>query len=171
MNEDKLKQLDPEINIKSYTSKIQELPEDFIPSHDVALGCLDNIAARLHVNAHCYYKKIPYIDSATRGLIGKVQVVIPPKTSCFECGMNKTHKKMLDVRMSCTGKEVTFFEPKLAADINTTSIVSAIQVQETLKIINKRFDKIIENMFYYDGNRNVADILELSINPKCSNHL
>jgi hypothetical protein len=25
-------------------------------------------------------------------------------------------------------------------------------------------------MFYYDGNRNVSDVLEVDINPECPNH-
>lgn len=168
---EKLKQLDRNVKVKAHVCKIQDLPEDFIGSHDIVLGCLDNIAARLHANSHCYYHKIPYIDGATRGLIGKVQVVLPPETSCLECGMNKTHKKMMDVRMSCTGRKVTFFEPKLAADINTTSIISAVQVQETLKLTHNRMDKMIRNIFYYDGNRNFSDIFELPISEQCSNHI
>lgn len=166
----KIKKLDKNVKITPHVCKIEDLPEKFIPSHNIVLGCLDNIAARLHINAHCYYYKIPYVDGATLGLIGKVQVVIPPKTSCLECGMNKTHKKIMNMRMSCTGREITFFEPKLAADINTTSIVSAIQVQEVLKIVHKREKQIIENMFYYDGNRNIGEVLEVPIDPKCHNH-
>jgi hypothetical protein len=102
--------------------------------------------------------------------VGKVHVVIPPDTSCIECGMNKTHNKIREMRLSCTGRDVTFFEQKIAADINTTSIVSAIQVQEVLKIIHKRWKNVIRNIFYFDGNRNVSEVLELQINPKCPHH-
>ena len=167
---ERLKIIEPKAKIKHYINRIEDLSDSFIPSFDIVLGCLDNISARLHVNAHCYYNKIPYVDGGTDGLIGKVQVVIPPHTSCLECGMNKTHNKIREMRLSCTGRDVTFFEPKLAADINTTSIISAIQVQEVLKIVHKRWDKVIHNIFYFDGNRNVSDILQLQINPKCSHH-
>ena len=167
---EKLKILDPKSKIKTYPRRIEDLSDDFIHSFDVVLGCLDNISTRLHVNSHCYFKKIPYVDAGTSGLIGKVQVVIPPVTSCLECGMNKTHNKIREMRLSCTGRNVTFFEPKIAADINTTSIVSAIQVQEVLKIVHKRWENVIRNIFYFDGNRNVSDVLELQINPKCSHH-
>lgn len=166
----KITVLNPDVKIKSFVSSIERFSEEFIPSFDLVLGCLDNVSARLHVNAQCYYHRIPYIDGATRGLIGKVQVVLPPETSCLQCGMNKTHDKIRNTRLSCTGRDVTFFEPKLAADINTTSIVSAVQVQEALKIVHKRLDAVIRNVFYFDGNRNVADVLELPINPECSHH-
>lgn len=168
---EKMMQMDPEVKVAHYSKKIEDMPEDFIPSHDVVLGCLDNVGARLHLNAHSYYNKIPYIDAATLGLVGKVQVVIPPETSCLECGMNKTHMKILEKRFSCTGTDITFFEQKMAAEITTTAIVSAIQVRETAKLVSGRKDKAIRNMFYYDGKRNVADELEIDINPDCPHHM
>ncbi|MEA2054199.1 MAG: ThiF family adenylyltransferase [Candidatus Thermoplasmatota archaeon] len=166
---EKLKMLDESVNVRAFVSKIEDFPDDFIPSHDIVLGCLDNILARLHVNAHSYFHNVPYIDGATRGLIGKVQIVIPPETSCLECGMNSTHNKIRNLRYSCTGRNISFFEPKLAADVNTTSIVSAVQVQEALKIVHGR-DNLIKNIFYYDGNRNFSDVMELPINPACPHH-
>ena len=168
---EKMMQMDPDITVDFYTKKIEEMPEDFIPSHDVVLGCLDNVGARLHLNAHSYYNKIPYIDAATLGLVGKVQVVVPPETSCLECGMNKTHMKILEKRFSCTGADITFFEQKMAAEITTTAIVAAIQVRETAKLVSGHSDKTIRNMFYYDGRRNVADELEIDINPDCPHHI
>jgi len=168
---EKMMQMDPEVKVDFYTKKIEEMPEDFIPSHDVVLGCLDNVGARLHLNAHSYYNKIPYIDAATLGLVGKVQVVIPPETSCLECGMNKTHMKIMEKRFSCTGTDITFFEQKMAAEITTTAVVSAIQVREAAKLISGKQDKAIRNMFYYDGRTNVADELEIELNPDCPHHV
>jgi len=168
---EKMMQMDPDIKVDFYTKKIEDMPEDFIPSHNVVLGCLDNVGARLHLNAHSYYNKIPYIDAATLGLVGKVQVVVPPETSCLECGMNKTHMKILEKRFSCTGTDITFFEQKMAAEITTTAIVAAIQVRETAKLVSGHSDKAIRNMFYYDGKRNVADELEIEINPDCPHHI
>jgi molybdopterin/thiamine biosynthesis adenylyltransferase len=167
---EKLRNIDSSVNIKAIVERIENLPDDFIPSHDIVMGCLDNIIARLHVNAHSYYNRVPYIDGATHGLIGKVQVIIPPETSCLECGMNATHNKIRSMRYSCTGSNISFFEPKIAADINTTSIVSAVQVQEALKVVHERWDNTIKNIFYYDGNRNFSEVMELDINPACPHH-
>ena len=144
---EKMKQMDSELKVDYYTKKIEDMPEEFIPSHNVVLGCLDNVGARLHLNAHSYYNKIPYIDAATLGLVGKVQVVIPPETSCLECGMNKTHMKILEKRFSCTGTDITFFEQKMAAEITTTAIVSAIQVREAVKLVSGHPETAIRNIF------------------------
>jgi molybdopterin/thiamine biosynthesis adenylyltransferase len=168
---EKMMQMDPDVKVEHYSKKIEDMPEDFIPSHQVVMGCLDNVGARLHLNAHSYYNNIPYIDAATQGLVGKVQVVVPPETSCLECGMNKTHMKILEKRFSCTGTDITFFEQKMAAEITTTAIVGAIQVREAAKIVSGHSDKTVRNMFYYDGKRNVADELEVDINPDCPHHI
>ncbi len=168
----RMEELDSSVNVETYTSRIEEMPEDFIPSHDIVLGCLDNIAARLHVNAHCYLNKLPFIDAATLGFIGKVQVINPgAKGACFECGLNKTHRKILEKRFSCTGIDVTFFQDKFAAEITTTAIVSAVQVREALKYVSGHPEILLDNLFYYDATRNVADVLEISVNPDCSIHM
>ncbi len=168
---EKLKEMDADLNVSHHSQKIQELPEDFIPSHDLVFGCLDNIAARLHVNAFCYHHRIPYIDGATDGFIGKVQVVVAPETPCLECTMNKTHMKVMDKRFSCTGRDVTFFEEKLPAEITTTSVIAAVQVREALKLSSKNNDYLSGKLFYYNGMQNVSEVFEIEINPQCSHHL
>jgi molybdopterin/thiamine biosynthesis adenylyltransferase len=162
--------LDKDVKIAAFTRRIEDMPEQFIRGHSLVLGCLDNIAARLHINAHTYPRGIPYIDGATLGTIGKVQVVLPPETPCLECGMNRTHMKILQKRFSCTGRDVTFFDPKMAAEITTTSVIAAVQVREALKITNVQRNLCVRNMFYYDAARNVSDVLQVDMNPNCPHH-
>jgi hypothetical protein len=76
----------------------------------------------------------------------------------------------MEKRFSCTGTDITFFEQKMAAEITTTAIVAAIQVRETLKVVSGHADKTVRNLFYYDGKRNVADELEIELNPDCPHH-
>ncbi len=166
----KLKALNEHITVSYHNDKIQKLPEDFIPSHSLVLGCLDNIAARLHVNAFCYHHNIPYIDGATEGFIGKVQVVLAPETPCLECTMNKTHMKVMNTRFSCTGRDVTFFEDKRAAEITTTSVVAAVQVREGLKSSCGGDGMLLGKIFYYNGTQNISDLFEIEINPTCPHH-
>jgi molybdopterin/thiamine biosynthesis adenylyltransferase len=166
---EKLMKLDEKVQISHYKEKIQEMPEEFIPSHDLVFGCLDNIAARLHVNAFCYHHKVPYIDGATHGFIGKVQVVLAPKTPCLECTMNKTHMKVMEKRFSCTGRDVSFFQDKLPAEITTTSVIAAVQVREGLKISSKA-KPLFGKLFYYNGEKNISETYDIDINPSCPHH-
>jgi molybdopterin/thiamine biosynthesis adenylyltransferase len=161
--------LDPSADIQVHHARIEELGEDFLKGFDVIVGCLDNIAARVHVNSHCMAAGIPYVDGATDGMLGKVQVV---RTGgpCLECNMNKSHMKVLDLRRSCTGDKVTFFEPRLAAEITTTSVVAAVQVREVVKLVHGLHDKVMEGVLYYDGMRNETSVLEVETNPRCPHH-
>jgi len=166
-----MKRLDPEISVGTHSKPVQEMPDDFIPSHDIVLGCLDNLAARLHINSRAYAAGIPYVDAGTDGFVGKVMVVLPPDGACVECGANRSHAKIVQQRFSCTGSDVTFFAPKLAAEITTTSVVSAVQVREAMKLVCGKNEMTIKNVAYYDGSRNVFDELEVQTNPDCPNHL
>ena len=158
-----------DVSVDYYVDKLQNIDENVLKEYDIVLGCLDNIEARLYINAHAYYHRMPYIDGATYGMIGKVQVIVPPITPCLQCSMNVTHSKVMEKRFSCTGKDVSYFEPNMPSDINTTSIIAAIQVQEALKITHG-MENYIKNVFYYDGNRNFSSILEIPVNPRCPNH-
>ncbi len=162
--------LDPSVEFDLHTERIEDLGEGIFEGVDVIAGCVDNLAARVHINANAYHYGIPYVDGGTMGLMGKVQMVLPPTTSCVECTLNASHYRVLEQRYSCTGGDMTYVEPKLASEVTTTSVVAAIQAREVMKLINGREDLAFANLFYYDGNRNVSDVLAVEINPDCPNH-
>jgi molybdopterin/thiamine biosynthesis adenylyltransferase len=164
------KRLDHRVEIESHAQRIEDLGEGIFTGLDAVVGCLDNLATRVHVNANAYYMRIPYIDGGTMGLMGKVHVVVPPDTSCVECTLNSSHYRIIEQRYSCTGADTTFVEPKMASEVTTTSVVAAVQSREVMKVINGRRDLVLSNLFYYDGNRNLSDVLEVAINPGCPNH-
>lgn len=164
-------ELDPSVRITPLVRKVQELDNEIWDSHHLVLGCLDNILARLHVNSHSCHHGLPYVDGGTHGLRGKVQVVLPPSTPCFQCGLNRSHLRMIERRFSCTGTDITFFEPRLPAEITTTSLIAAIQVREALRIACGQSDKCIRHLFYYDGETGSDETYELEIDPLCPNHL
>jgi molybdopterin/thiamine biosynthesis adenylyltransferase len=162
--------LDPSVEIVTENQRVEDLGEGVFTGKDVVVGCLDNLATRVHVNANAYWMRIPYVDGGTMGLMGKVHVVVPPDTSCVECTLNSSHYRIIEQRYSCTGSETTFVEPKMASEVTTTAVVAAVQSREVMKLVNDRRDLLLSNMFYYDGNRNVSDVLEVDINPECPNH-
>lgn len=156
--------LDGDVKIISKTMTIQEFDDwDF----DIVLGCLDNVAARLHVNAHCMFHNIPYVDGATDGLRGKVQVVLDG--TCLQCTMNSSHMKVMNERFSCTGQQHIFVR-RLAAEITTTSVIAAMQVREAVKIMSGRKDMCIDNVTFYNGDTGEMFTLHGDIDPECPNH-
>jgi molybdopterin/thiamine biosynthesis adenylyltransferase len=150
--------------------RVEEVPDSVLREQDLIFGCLDNIQARIHVNSHAYSLGKTYIDGGMEGFVGKVMVVKPPHGACLQCGMNRSHAKVAEKRFSCTGRDVVFHEPRLAAEITTTSVVSAIMVREALKIVSGRPEMSLSNGFYYDGQRNVSEEIEIPLDPRCPAH-
>ncbi|MDW5564068.1 MAG: ThiF family adenylyltransferase [Methanomassiliicoccus sp.] len=167
---ERARDLDPEVRVRAVAGRIEQLEEREWKDSDIVLGCLDNIAARLHANAHSYHHGTPYIDGGTDGFSGRVQVIVPPSTPCLQCGLNQSHYRILEKRYSCTGADVTYYEPSMAAEITTTSIVAAVQVREALKIVSGRSDAAVRNVIHYNGLRNTWDELEMSFEPACPLH-
>lgn len=162
--------LAPGCRPEAFVGRIEDVPTAAFAEHDIVLGCLDNVDARIHTNAHAYSLGRVYIDGGTDGLHGKVMVAIPPDGACLQCGMNRTHARVANARFSCTGRDVVFHEPRLAAEITTTSVVSAIMVREAVKAVSGRRDLMLRNTFYYDGERNLVEELEVEPDPDCPVH-
>ena len=156
--------------VRSIPKRVEEMDVDGFRTADVVMGCLDNIAARVYVNSASYAAGKLYVDGGMDGLVGKVMVVRPPDGACLMCGMNRSHARVANVRFSCSGSEVTFHEPRRAAEVTTTSVIGAIMVREAVKHVSGREDLLLSNMFYYDGSRNCTDELEIERNPSCSVH-
>jgi len=165
-----VRRLSPQADPVGIVSKIEDCGDSLFADNDVILGCLDNVNARVHANAHSYHVGRPYIDGGMEGFIGKVMVSLPPDGACLQCGMNRSHAKIAEMRFSCTGRDVVFHEPPTPAEITTTSVISAVIVREALKIVSGRKDMLLRNAVYYDGQRNVCEEFEVDLNPECPVH-
>ena len=158
-------ELDPDVDITPAVSDIRNI-EDW--DYDIVLGCLDNISARMHVNAHAYYHGIPYIDGATDGMNGRVMAILPGGP-CLQCTMNRTHVEQMERRFTCTGNG-TAFVPKTASDITTTAVIAAMQVREAMKVASGKEELCVRGVTYYNGTEGTMETLDVSIDPECMNH-
>jgi len=163
------RELCPDAEVSPIHGLVQSMGPQEMRGYDLVLGCLDNVAARLHLNANSYHARVPYVDGGTDGFRGKVQVVTPPESPCLQCAMNRSHFKVLERRFSCTGRDTVFYQPKMAAEITTTSVIAAVQVREAVKILSGA--EPIRHLMHYDGFSGSSHILELERDPGCSNHL
>ena len=158
-------ELDPECRVTAVPDTIQRTD---LSRFGILIGCLDSISARLHLNAHARFFRIPYVDGATDGFRGKVQVILPGRP-CLECSMNRTHIRELHRTYSCfPGKEAPPLI--LSSGITTTAVIAGICVREAIKIVCGMEGMCVRGISYYDGNLGSLDIAELEINPRCPNH-
>merc|ERR550539_1576391 len=56
---------------------------DFWTGLDAVCTALDNVAARLYVDAQCVYFKKPLLESGTLGTKGNTQIVVPRMTESY----------------------------------------------------------------------------------------
>ncbi|MFA6049436.1 MAG: ThiF family adenylyltransferase [Candidatus Micrarchaeia archaeon] len=159
--------------------KIEALPAGFYRQFDFAFGCLDNLGARLHLNANCY-GAVPLIDGGTSGFMGKVQAVFAP-SPCVECGMSKRDYDILWKKYSCTGDALDFLDPKMPALPTTTSAVAAIQVNEFLKMrlnadeLNEGDGAAAESglvgrYLFFNGLKSSSQVFEVAKRADCPVH-
>jgi hypothetical protein len=79
--------------------------------------------------------------------------------------------KILENRYSCTGSPASYYEPQLPSEITTTSVIAAIQVREALKIASGSESVILNRMFFYNGEKNLSQEMEIEVNPRCQHHI
>ncbi|MFH0922447.1 MAG: ThiF family adenylyltransferase, partial [Candidatus Micrarchaeota archaeon] len=142
--------------------------ESFFKNFDYAFGCLDNLAARMHLNAQTY-SVLPLIDGGTSAFRGSVQVVKSP-SSCLECSFASRDYKLLWKKYSCVGEVLDFVDPKMPALATTTSIVAAMQANEFLKLLFETGDSLAGRKLFYDGLRNTFTTSEIQKRKTCPVH-
>ncbi len=139
---------------------------------DVVLGCLDNMLTRTNVNRRCCLFQKPYIDAGISGLGLSLNVHHYPKSSCLECGMDsKDVARERMIRYSCdVFKKRAIQEGHAATVLISTAIVSALQVQEAIKILHQMNGIELEvpvqygKKYYYQGMNHLYE--QISIPPK-----
>ena len=98
----------PDIDIQWSCCKVQELKNSFFREFQVIIGGLDNVEARLFLNAKVHElvefdpdtkemdesSQITYIDGGTEGFRGQTRVIVPYKGACYECAMGMDNKRV-----------------------------------------------------------------------------
>jgi molybdopterin-synthase adenylyltransferase len=149
---------------------VWELGTGIFRSVDLVLGCLDNVETRFAINRRCWLANTPWIDAGIYELGGSVSVFIPPEAPCYECGASKQQLEAARKRYSCDDfKRTLLDEGKMPTVQVTSSIISAIQVQEAVKLL---CGQKVESgkKIYFQGRVNDFDVLTLIKNDNCDGH-
>ncbi|MFM9264979.1 ThiF family adenylyltransferase [Tychonema sp. BBK16] len=149
---------------------VWELGTGIFRSMNLVLGCLDNVETRFAVNKRCWLANTPWIDAGIYELGGHVTVFVPPEAPCYQCGATKQQLAAARMRYSCDDfKRTRLEEGKMPTVQVTSSIISAIQVQEAVKFLcGQRVES--GRKIYFQGRVNDFDILTLNKNDNCYGH-
>lgn len=81
----KLKEVNPNIIIKGYSTSLERLNPEIYKNVDLVVGGLDSMIARLNLNAQCIRFRKPLVDGGVSGYHGHIYTVFPYKNACYEC--------------------------------------------------------------------------------------
>ncbi|MBQ7593724.1 MAG: ThiF family adenylyltransferase [Synergistaceae bacterium] len=145
---------------------------------DVILGCLDNILTRLNVNRRCCLFQKPYIDAGISELGLTLSVHHYPESSCYECGTNtESIARERKIRYSCdVFKQRAIREKHAATVLISAAIVSALQVQEAVKILHAQNNIALEvpaefgKKYYYQGTNHTFERFSVPSKSNCPAH-
>ncbi|MBI4851502.1 MAG: ThiF family adenylyltransferase [Acidobacteria bacterium] len=106
---------------------------------NVVLSCVDNDEARLATNRACRSVGVPWINAGILGLSGNV-MIFGKEGVCYEC--NVTPEQIEDARSrydSCESVRKRFLQEEKMPTVQVTSaLISALQVQEAIKLIHNQ---------------------------------
>jgi len=113
----------------------------------------------------------PWIDAGIESLRGRVMVINPPGSSCYECTFSEQDYLLLSIKYSCPGLPVQdLIEGKVPMVATTASIIAGIQVQEALELMHDRKSSVEGRELYFNGNSNEVSIHEIKKRDTCLGH-
>ena len=172
---EKLRILNPAIEISCYDDRVQEVPRTVLEKATIIVACLDTFRARRWVNSLAYDLKTPFVLSGMYAFLGQVQIIYPNETPCFECnpliGQDKLsqactplgEKRKSDREIDYEERELGIPLPSIAS---MSSLIGGLITQEVIKIAIE-IGKTINNYLFIDGLNNAFTEIELAKNPNC----
>ncbi len=133
-----LADLNPEVQVSFIDGDIfYDLGLGWLRHADLAIGCLDNLAARSQLGLGCALAGIPHLDGAMWSLGGEVRWFMAGDGPCFDCTLSADDRARAHQRHSCTGfrdleGEAVEVAPTLAT---TAAVIGGLLAQEAAKFL------------------------------------
>ena len=135
---------------------------------DVVLGCLDNVAARLATDAGCWLFGVPWVEGGMAGYAGNVTVFVPLDGPCYQCTLSEADRLNERQRYSCDQRKQRYaLSNQIPAVQTVSSVISATQVQEALKLLQGRRET---RSIFYDGQHNQMEESKMGALPNHALH-
>ncbi len=137
---------------------------------DVVIGCLDNVETRFALNRGCRLVSKPWIDAGISELSGNIKVFGANEGACYQCFASDDELKAIRMRYACDDfKKRMFSEQKMPTVQISSAIVSALQVQEAIKIILGK-KALTGKKIYFQGTTGDFEVIKMREDPNCLAH-
>ena len=150
---DWVQEFNPDIRVELDKIKINELNYfNVIQGYDVIVDCFDTYESKYMLNEIALRHKKILIHGATQGFYGQVTTIIPDKTGCLECVMQKP---------------ANYNEITLASLSSVVNTISALQAQEVLKVLTNTGKPLLDKLLVFDGLTSEFKTLSYAKNLAC----
>jgi len=165
---EKLKILNPDIEIIAFKEEMSRLPKSMLNEVTLIASCLDSFEGRRWANSLAIRENVPLISGGMYAFLGNVQRIIPMETACFECQPLISQEKLSQAcsPLGDARKNQVKEKPKLPSVSTVSSVIAGLMSQEILKQILNIGNKL-NNYLFYDGLSNSFTELELKKNSNC----
>ena len=149
---------------------ILQIGAGFYKGFDVVVSCLDNREARLFANKYAYGHRIPLVDGAIEGLNGRVRVIVPPRSSCYECDFTEAEYDAIRDKYSCSGVQKNPNEATGATVITSAAVIGAMQSLETVELLHSRYLSAGKEWIYLAREKKI-ELYQVPRNEGCPAHV
>ena len=150
--QEKIKALNPQIEIRPLAVELTEdNAEELLSGHNLIVGALDSLEARLIVNETCVNLGIPYIDGGVKEFGGRVMFSQPPQTPCFHCLFPPIKKEKEAVGVLGV----------------TAGIIGGIQAEIALIHLLGLPNPLENKLLIFDGLRLTMNLVDIVRDEKC----
>ena len=143
----------PDIKVEMEKVRINDLNYfSIIEDYDIIVDCFDSYESKYMLNEIALRHNKILIHGGVQGYCGQVTTIIPKRTGCLSCIMQKPR---------------VFNEESLSALSPVVSTVASLQAQEVLKIVTGSGEALMNKLLTFDGLKSQFQILNYSKNPAC----
>jgi adenylyltransferase/sulfurtransferase len=134
----------------------------------LAVGCLDNLAARAQMGLCCALAGIPFLDGGMWSLGGEARWFLAGEGPCFDCTLAADDRARADERRSCSGFRAAGREDAgpAATLASTAAIIGGLLAQEAAKWLCGQ-PVAAGRALVYNGQALTLHRAELPRNPDC----
>ncbi len=146
-------EFNPEIKIEIDKIRINDLNYfNAVEDYDIIVDCFDSYKSKYMLNEIALRHKKILVHGGIQGFCGQVTTIVPQKTGCLSCVVQKPQK----------------FEQELIASLSpVVSTISSIQALEVLKIITGLGEPLLNRLLVFDGLKGEFKILNFTKSIVC----
>ena len=150
---DWIQDFNPDIKVELDKINLNELNYfNVIQGYDLIIDCFDSYQSKYMLNEIAIRHNKVLIHGGVQGFCGQVTTIVPQKTGCLNCVLQKPK---------------VFNEDTLATLSPVVNVIAALQAQEALKVLVGVGTPLLNKLLVYDGLKSEFKALNFSKNIAC----